>query len=357
MRQPQGRIREVSNAIATKLYCKKAILGPKMLRDFPLKLLSVLIAATCWPAVAWAAPARCDANKTFAVVAHGGELSERVEDNGRLSAMRAALADARAALAHGASSLDVVETIIRNFEDSGIFNAGKGAIANAVGVVETDASIMDGREMNAGAVASMTGIKNPIHAARLVMEKSPHVLFVGDRGEATVKSLGAESVAPDYFIRNRKPSRPGPEHGTVGAVALDRCGHIAAGTSTGGYTGKWSGRVGDSPIIGASTYANDAVGGFSATGHGEHFIRFSISKDVADRMRYAGETIDAAMKDDLMGTLAPFKDADGALIGIDAHGHVAMQWNRVGLFRGYATDEEAPVVAQYEGPTASKPRH
>ncbi len=329
-----------------------------MTRDFPFKLLLALVVAACWVTASWAGtPTRCEAQKIFAVVAHGGELSERVEDNGRLAAMRVALVDARAALAHGASSLDVVETIIRRFEDSGIFNAGKGAIANAAGVVETDASIMDGRELGAGAVASMTGIKNPIHAARLVMEKLPHVLFVGDRGEATVKTLGAETVTPDYFINNKKPAAQETTHGTVGAVALDRCGHIAAGTSTGGYTGKWPGRVGDAPIVGASTYADDAVGGFSATGHGEYFIRFSISKDVADRMHYTGETIDAAMTADLVDTLAPFKEADGALIGIDARGHVAMQWNRVGLFRGYATDEEAPIVAQYEGPTASKPRH
>jgi beta-aspartyl-peptidase (threonine type) len=303
------------------------------------------------------AAGQCDAHKAFAVVAHGGVLSERVDDNGRLAAMKSALNDARAALANGAASLDVVETIIRRFEDSGIFNAGRGAIANAKGQVETDASIMNGDGMSAGAVASMTGIRNPIHAARLVMEKSPHVLFVGDRGEATVKTLGAETVTPDYFMRNKKPSVPGPEHGTVGAVALDRCGHIAAGTSTGGYEGKWSGRVGDSPIIGASTYAEDGVGGFSTTGHGEYFIRFSIPKDVAARMRYADETMDAAIKENLQDRLAAFKDADGAVIGIDAKGHVAMQWNRVGLFRGYATDAEAPVVAQYEGPTASKPRH
>lgn len=319
-------------------------------------LLALAVSAGLAPAALAETFTRCEALKTFAVVAHGGELSERVNDNGRLAAMSDALENARDALAHGAASLDVVETIIRRFEDSGIFNAGKGAIANAAGQVETDASIMDGREDASGAAASMTGIKNPIHAARLVMEKTPHVLFAGDRGEASVKNLGAETVPPDYFVNNKKPSKPGPEHGTVGAVALDRCGHIAAGTSTGGYTGKWPGRVGNSPIVGASTYADDAVGGFSTTGHGEYFIRFSVSKDVADRMRYAGQTIEAAMKADLQDTLGPFKDADGALIGIDRKGHVAMQWNRVGLFRGYATDEEAPVVAQYEGPTASKPR-
>jgi L-asparaginase / beta-aspartyl-peptidase len=330
-----------------------------MARDYLIfEVLLGLAAVACLAPKAWAETlATCQAQKTFAVVAHGGELSERVNDNGRLAVMRDTLAQARSALAHGAASLDVVETIIRRFEDSGIFNAGRGAIANAVGQVETDASIMNGTDMSTGAVASMTGIKNPIHAARLVMEKSPHVLFVGDRGEATVKTLGAETVTPYYFVRNKKPSVPGPEHGTVGAVAFDRCGHIAAGTSTGGYEGKWSGRVGDVAVIGASTYAEDGVGGFSTTGHGEYFIRFSISKDVAERMRYAGETIDNAMKANLQNTLAPFKDADGAIIGIDAHGDVAMQWNRIGLFRGYATDKEAPIIAQYEGPTASKPRH
>ena len=305
---------------------------------------------------AFAGTGTCQAQKTFAVVAHGGELSERVADNGRLAAMRAALEEARRSLSQGAAAIDVVERIILRFEDSGIFNAGRGAIANAAGQVETDASIMNGTDLSAGAVAAMTGLKNPIHAARLVMEKSPHVLFAGPRGEETVKGLGAETVPAGYFVNNRKPSMTGPEHGTVGAVALDRCGHIAAGTSTGGYNGKLPGRVGDSPIIGASTYANDAVGGFSATGHGEYFIRFDISKDAADRMRYAGETIDQAIKDNLQDTLAPFAQADGALIGIDRHGHIAMQWNRVGLFRGYATDEEAPVVAQYEGPAASRPR-
>jgi beta-aspartyl-peptidase (threonine type) len=329
-----------------------------MMRKTLLLISLLVLAAGAGPLQARAqTPARCEAQKIFAVVAHGGELDKRVEGKERLAIMREALGQARLALANGAASLDVVETIVRKFEDSGVFNAGKGAIANAAGFVETDASIMDGRDLSAGAIASMTGIKNPVHAARLVMEKSPHVLMVGDRGEAYVKSLGAETVPPDYFVNNKKPRAQEPAHGTVGAVALDRCGHIAAVTSTGGYTGKMPGRVGDSPIIGASTYADDAVGGFSATGHGEYFIRFSISKDVADRMRYAGETIDTAMKADIQDKLGPIKDADGALIGLDRHGHVAMQWNRVGLFRGFATDEEAPVAAQYEGPTASKPRH
>src|SRR5215469_16687892 len=275
------------------------------------------------PALLLALPAhadnQCHPQKTFAVVVHGGEISRRVEDHGRLAAMRAALSRARAELAANASSLDVVEEIVRGFEDSGVFNAGRGAIADAAGVVETDASIMDGRDQRSGAVASMLTIKNPVHAARLVMEKSPHVLFAGDRGEAAVKKFGAETVPPDYFLHNKVPGGA-VEHGTVGAVALDRCGHIAAATSTGGYDAKIPGRVGDSPIVGAGVYADDHVAGFSATGHGEYFIRLSIAKDVADRIAYAHQSLDDAMKANIKDRLGVFPDADGALIGIDAHG-------------------------------------
>jgi beta-aspartyl-peptidase (threonine type) len=288
----------------------------------------------------------------FAVVVHGGEFSKPVKDNGRLATMRAELGRARAALTAGARSLDVVESVVRAFEDSGQFNAGRGAIADQAGVVETDAAIMDGADLRAGAVASMIGVKNPVHAARLVMEKSPHVLMVGDRGESHVKSLGAETVSPGYFRHNRVPSTA--EHGTVGAVALDRCGHLAAATSTGGYNAKIPGRVGDSPIVGAGVYADDRTAGFSATGHGEYFIRFSISKDVADRMAYGHQSMDEAMNTDIKERLAAFKDADGALIGIDSRGHVAMVWNSAGLFGGYATNTEPPVVAQYAGPTESR---
>jgi len=318
-----------------------------------------LVAADAFATGAVAAPAdKCEANRRFAVVVHGGEMSKPVQDNRRLAAMREALTKARAALAAGAHALDVVETIVRTFEDSGVFNAGRGAIANAGGFVETDASIMDGRDLSAGSVASMTHVKNPVSAARLVMEKSPHVLMVGDRGEAFVHSIGAETVDAKYFISNGPKPAPAAEgsHGTVGAVALDRCGHIAAATSTGGYDAKVPGRVGDSPIVGAGVYADDAVGGFSATGHGELFIRYSIAKDVADRMRYLHEPIAAAMRFDIQRRLDPKTGGDGALIGLDRHGNVAMIWNAVGMFRGYATDAEAPVVAEYEGPATSHRR-
>ena len=298
----------------------------------------------------------CTGQSRFAVVVHGGEINEQVPDNGRLAAMHTALAEARTRLAAGSSGLDVVDTIVRRFEDSGVFNAGRGAIANAQGVVETDASVMDGNGLRSGAVASMLHIRNPVHAARLVMESGRHVLMVGDRGETYVKSLGAATVPDDYFIKAKRTPARAPEHGTVGAVALDRCGHIAAATSTGGYDAKIPGRVGDSPIVGAGVYADDAVGGFSATGHGEYFIRLSVAKDVADRIHYGHQSLAEAMRTDIHDRLGVYKDADGALIGIDRNGDVAMDWNAVGLFRGYATDAEAPTVAEYAGPRQSRPR-
>lgn len=318
-------------------------------------------------ASASAADASCSQRTRFAVVVHGGEISAPLAAADRLDIMRAALSKARADLASGAASLDVVEEIVRGFEDSGAFNTGKGAIANAAGAVETDASIMDGNGLRSGAVASMLHVKNPVHAARLVMEAGRHVLLVGDRGETYVKSLGADTVSDSYFLKSKPMDHAAtgapdntamgtPDHGTVGAVALDRCGHIAAATSTGGYDAKIPGRVGDSPIVGAGVYADDAVGGFSATGHGEYFIRLSVAKDVADRMRYGRQTLAAAMKADIHDRLGAYKDADGALIGLDARGNVAMDWNAVGLFRGYATDAEAPLVAEYAGAKASKPR-
>ena len=319
----------------------------------------ILVAAIlcAMPQAGFAAAANsCHAQSVFAVVMHGGAIDEKMDGTARFAVMKKALQKARASLAAGASSLDVVEQTVETFEDSGAFNAGRGAIADAAGLVETDAAIMDGDGLRAGGVASMTAIRNPIHAARLVMEANRHVLMAGNRGQAYAEKLGAVSVPPSYFVKSGKVERGAiPEHGTVGAVALDRCGHIAAATSTGGFDAKIPGRVGDSPIVGAGVYAADDVAGFSGTGHGEYYIRYSVSKDVADRMRYAHQSLDTAMKADVFGTLAPLK-AEAGLIGLDRHGNVGMYWNTVGMFRGYATDQEAPVVAEYAGPTASRPR-
>ena len=309
---------------------------------------------------ATAAPQACNAKTGFAVAAHGGVFSKQNEGQARLAAMKSALERARAELRDGASGVDVVEQIVRSFEDSGVFNAGKGAIANSAGQVETDAAIMDGEGLRAGAVASMTRVRNPIVAARLVMDANRHVLMVGDRGQDYAEKLGAEIVPESYFVNTGKVTRqpqemPKPEHGTVGAVALDRCGHLAAATSTGGFDAKVPGRVGDSPLVGDGVYAADGVAAFSGTGFGEYFIRFNIAKDAADRIRYARQPLGKAMHAVLFDVLKPLK-ADGGLSGVDAKGRVVMTFNSLGMFRGYATDSEAPVVAQYEGPAASKAR-
>jgi len=296
----------------------------------------------------------CQAHKLFAVAVHGGEFNQQIEGTARLTAMQTALEKARSELAAGKASLEVVQEIVRGFEDSGVFNTGRGAIADEAGIVETDAAIMDGNGLRSGAVASMTRIKNPVAAARLVMEAGRHVLMVGDRGQAYVEKLGAETVPESYFLNaGKRAAASSDPHGTVGAVALDRCGHMAAATSTGGFDAKAPGRVGDSPLVGDGVYAADGVAAFSATGHGEFFIRFNIAKDVSDRMRYGRQPLSQAMKGAIFGTLKPI-GGEGGLIGIDAHGHVGMAFNSLGMFRGYATDREAPVVAQYAGPVKGR---
>jgi beta-aspartyl-peptidase (threonine type) len=173
-----------------------------------------------------------------------------------------------------------------------------------------------------------------------------------------VQSLGAASVTPDYFVNTGKPKlEPVPEkpHGTVGAVALDRCGHLAAATSTGGFDAKVPGRVGDSPLVGDGVYAADGVAAFSGTGHGEFFIRFNAAKDTADRIRYGRVPLAKALKAEVFDVLKA-AGAEGGMIGIDAKGHVALDYNSLGMFRGFATDREAPVVAQYEGTKGTKSR-
>jgi L-asparaginase / beta-aspartyl-peptidase len=321
------------------------------------RLVCAVLCALPFCASASAAPAACQSQTVFAVAVHGGEISGRMEGAARLAAMKAALEQARAHLKAGAHGLDVVEDIVRSFEDSGDFNAGRGAIADEAGIVETDAGIMDGHGLRSGAVASMTRLKNPIVAARLVMDADRHVLMAGDRGQAYAETLGAVAAPASYFLNTgkvtRKPQQMHDTHGTVGAVALDRCGHLAAATSTGGFAAKAPGRVGDSPLVGDGVYATDGVAALSGTGFGEYYIRYNIAKDIADRMRYGGQTLAAAMKADLFDVLKPLK-VEGGMIGVDAKGNVAMQWNSVGMFRGYATDREAPVVAEYDGPTASR---
>jgi L-asparaginase / beta-aspartyl-peptidase len=292
----------------------------------------------------------------FVLVLHGGagvwrnELTPEREKESR-QAMLAALRIGHAILRTNGTSLDAVEAAIRVLEDSPLFNAGKGSVLTAEGTVEMDASIMEGATRKGGAVASVKRIKNPITAARTVMEKSPHVMMVGDGAEKFVKQHGAELVSPRYFItpfrkeqweRAKQQEQNGSKRsaeieardaiGTVGAVALDARGNLAAGTSTGGMLNKKFGRVGDSPIIGAGTYANNDTCAVSCTGHGEYFIRSVVAHDVSARMEHKGASLSSAGEEALrkVGQLG----GKGGFIALDRRGNIAMPFNTEGMFRG-----------------------
>ncbi len=247
----------------------------------------------------------------------------------------------------GGTSLDAIEQAIRVLEDSPRFNAGKGAVFNHDGKNELDASIMDGATLRAGAIAGVHRVKNPVTLARVVMEKSKHVMLVGDGAEAFAKDVGVELVEPSYFRTDERwqqlqealeqekaeaPAPPNAHFGTVGAVARDKAGHIAAATSTGGMTNKRWGRVGDSPIIGAGTYANDRCG-VSATGWGEFYIRATVAHDICARVAYRGDDI-AAAADEVVLKIVPKLGGDGGVIALDRDGNVAMPFNTEGMYRG-----------------------
>ncbi len=301
------------------------------------------------------------AEKPYAVVIHGGagniakeSLSpEQIEEyNMKLAE---ALNAAEEILKTGGTSLDAVEAATRILEDSHLFNAGKGAVFNIDGKNELDASIMCGLTHNAGAVAGITTVKNPITAARMVMENSPHVLLTGKGAETFAYEHGLEIVDPGYFFDQRRwnqyrefirnnvnKSRSDSglkddniKMGTVGAVALDTHGNIAAATSTGGMVGKRYGRIGDSPIIGAGTYASNDACGVSATGHGEYFIRNLVAYDIAARMLYNGQTLKDAAFHNIMEKLID-QGANGGIIAIDKDANVVMEFNTTAMFRGFA---------------------
>jgi len=263
--------------------------------------------------------------------------------------LQRALEAGYAVLKGGGSSLDAVSKAIVIMEDSPLFNAGKGAVFNHDGKNELDSSIMDGATLRAGAVASVHRVKNPILLARAVMEKSPHVMMAGDGAEEFAQSIGITLVDPKYFYTELRwqqlqeelkkeqdkgaAANKAPGHGTVGAVALDQQGHLAAGTSTGGMTNKRYGRIGDSPIIGAGTYAN-AKCAVSATGWGEYYIRANAAHDICARVEYKGEPIAQAAKEVVM-EVVPKLGGDGGVIALDAQGNFATPFNTEGMFRGW----------------------
>ena len=253
-------------------------------------------------------------------------------------------------LERGDPSLDAVEAVVRIMEDSPLFNAGKGAVFTNAGTNELDASIMDGSTLQAGAVAGVKTVKNPISAAREVMEKTWHVMLSGDGADHFAKEQGLEIVDNNYFFTERrwkalKKTQEVEKHGTVGCVALDKNGNIAAGTSTGGLTNKRWGRIGDTPIIGAGTYANNETCGVSGTGQGEYFIRGNIAYDVSALMIYRSLTIKDA-SDQVIDKLS-VSGGKGGLIAMDRNGNIAMSFNTEGMYRGYRINGSESVIKIY----------
>lgn len=304
--------------------------------------------------------------RRFGIVIHGGagSIGADMLTPQKELAYRAALTQALKAghdiLQSGGSSLDAVSAAIVVMEDSPLFNAGKGAVFNAEGGIELDAAVMDGRTLKAGAVAAIRAAKNPILVARAVMEKTVHVMLAGEGADAFAVAQGFAVMAPDYFhtqqrwdelkaeqmrVRNNPQGHDTEhrQHGTVGAVALDQAGNLTAGTSTGGRTNKMPGRVGDTPVIGAGTYAANDACAVSATGHGELFLRMVAAHDIAARMRYAHMTlVEAAAA--VMASKLGATPGSGGLIAIDAQGNIAMPFNTERMFRGYADTDGKFVV-------------
>lgn len=312
----------------------------------------------------------------IALAIHGGcgVLAKTDLSDAEWAEARADLARALAAgwdiLASGGRAVDAVEAAVVVMEDSPHFNAGHGAALNAAGFHELDASIMDGQTLAAGAVTLVRGIRNPIRAARAVMDTGEVVLLGGEAADAFARAKGMAMVEPAYFTTKRRvaalevlkaheqagtsqSASEAERHGTVGAVALDRESHLAAATSTGGFTNKAVGRIGDSPIIGAGTYARDGVCAVSGTGQGEYFIRHAVAHEVASRVAYLGEPIAVAAAKVIHEDLAPHGIGAG-LIVVGADGSIALPFNTIGMFRGWIQADGEIHVAVHEDAQGSK---
>ena len=264
-------------------------------------------------------------------------------------------------LREGRAGLDVVVNVIQLMEDSPLFNAGRGAVYTWEGAHELDASIMHGENLDAGAVAGVSTVKSPIALARAVMEDSPHVMLASRGAEAFALERGFDLVSAEYFATERRREaleaykaneqaglKPEADHkfGTVGVVVLDQAGNLIAGTSTGGMTGKRWGRIGDSPVIGAGTYADNRSCAVSATGHGEYFIRHTVARDICARMQFGGATLEKAASTVVMEELIK-ADGEGGIVAVDPAGRVALVFNTSGMYRASIDATGRKVVGIY----------
>ncbi|MGH1387083.1 isoaspartyl peptidase/L-asparaginase family protein [Kordia sp.] len=309
---------------------------------------------------------------TFGLVIHGGagtilkkNLTPEMEAEYK-AILKKAASKGYEILQNGGSSLDAVEQTIHILENSPLFNAGKGAVFANNGKNELDASIMEGKTLNAGAVAGVTNLKNPISAARKVMENSNHVLLARKGAEEFAAAQGLEVVDTSYFFTERRfnslqkakkgdkdkaayidPYIKDYKYGTVGCVALDKNGNLAAGTSTGGMTNKKWSRIGDSPIIGAGTYANNKTCAVSGTGHGEYFIRAAVAHDISALMEYKNMSLQEAAQEVIQNKLKNM-GGDGGIIAIDAKGNLVAEFNTPGMYRAMADEKGNITVGIYK---------
>lgn len=309
-------------------------------------------------------------NNNFAIVIHGGAgtlvkglMTPKLEEQYK-AALEHARNEGYKLLQHGESAMDAIELAVKLLEDTPLFNAGKGAVFTNEGTHEMDAAIMDGKSLKAGAVSLVTGIKNPVSLARDVMEKSYHVFLAGEGAMQFAKSNGHKILSPDYFydeVRYQQwqgikdsdgfqldhSAKKDGKFGTVGAVACDQNGNVAAATSTGGMTNKKWGRVGDSPMIGAGTYANNKTCAVSCTGSGEYFIRGVVAYDVSCLMEFKGLTVEEASNEVIQKRILEI-GGDGGLIAIDSKANIAMSFNTEGMYRAFKTSKGEEGIAIYK---------
>jgi len=326
--------------------------------------LALLVGVATLSALAHA-PAHAEDRRMFAIAIHGGagtiERSRITpeQDLAYRSALNAAVEAGYAILEKGGTSLDAVSAAVRILEDDPQFNAGRGAVLTHDGRVELDASIMDGKNLRAGAVTGVQHVRSPIELARRIMEQSPHVMLSGAGAEEFALEQKLELVPNSWFITPRRRDElkralaglpPPPDQlvgmGTVGAVALDTSGNLAAATSTGGMTNKRWGRIGDSPIIGAGTYANNASCAVSATGHGEYFIRYAVAHDICALVEYRNWSLERAAREVVQNKLKQ-AGGDGGVIAIDARGNVVLEFNSEGMFRAMRDSRGRREIAIY----------